>query len=49
MVILLGVIVMTVLLAYFGGRIYNWDFKVVYGGVLKKLDEIIADMEELRN
>jgi hypothetical protein len=37
------------LLSYIGGRIYNWDLKVVYGGVLRKLDEIIADMEELRN
>lgn len=47
--IFLGVILMMVLLSYLGGRIYNWDLKVVYGGVLRKLDEIIADMEELRN
>lgn len=47
--IILGVIVLMALLAYLGGRIYNWDLKVVYGGVLEKLDEIIADMEELRN
>lgn len=47
--IILGVIVLMILLAYLGGRIYNWDLKVVYGGVLEKLDEIIADMEELRN
>lgn len=44
-----GVILMMVLLSYLGGRLYNWDLKVVYGGLLKKLDEIIADMEELRN
>jgi hypothetical protein len=37
-----------VLLSFLGGRIYNWDLKVVYGGVLRKLDEIIADMEKLR-
>jgi len=47
-VVVLGFILVTVFLAYFGGRIYNWDLKIVYGGVLKKLDEIIADMEELR-
>lgn len=47
--IILGVILLMVLLSYIGGKIYNWDLKVVYGGVLKKLDEIIADMEELRN
>jgi len=47
--IIIGMILMMVLLSYLGGRIYNWDFKVLYGGVLRKLDEIIADMEELRN
>jgi hypothetical protein len=47
--IILGVILMMGLLSYIGGRIYDWDLKVVYGGVLRKLDEIIADMEELRN
>lgn len=36
------------LLAFFGGRIYNWDVNIVYGRVLKKLEELIADMEELR-
>jgi len=46
---LLGGILVIVLLAYFGGRIYKWDLNIVYGRVLKKLDEIIADMEELRN
>jgi len=46
---LLGGILVMVLLAYFGGRIYKWDLNIVYGRVLKKLDEIIADMEELRN
>lgn len=47
--IILGVILMMFLLTSLGGRIYNWDLKVVYGGVLRKLEEIIADMEELRN
>jgi hypothetical protein len=46
---LLGGILVLVLLAYFGGRIYQWDLNIVYGRVLKKLDEIIADMEDLRN
>lgn len=36
------------LLAFFGGKIYRWDLNIVYGRVIKKLDEIIADMEELR-
>ena len=46
---LLGGILVIALLAFFGGKIYRWDLNIVYGRVLKKLDEIIADMEELRN
>lgn len=46
---ILGVVSIMGLLAYFGGRIYNWDINMVYGGLLRKLDEIIQDMEELRN
>ena len=46
---LLGGILVVVLLFYFGGKIYKWDLNIVYGRILKKLDEIIADMEELRN
>lgn len=45
---LAGVLVIA-LLAFFGGKIYRWDLNIVYGRVLKKLDEIIADMEELRD
>ena len=37
------------LLVYFGGKIYRWDLNVVYGRVLRKLEEIIKDMEELRD
>jgi hypothetical protein len=46
--LIIGVVLMMALLSYFGARIYIWDLKVVYGGVLRKLNEIIADMEELR-
>lgn len=45
----LGGILAIILLAYFGGRIYQWDLNLVYGRVLKKLEEILTDMEELRN
>jgi len=46
---LLSAILVTGLLAYFGGVIYTLDFNIVYGRVLNKLDHIIADMEELQN
>ena len=44
----LGIIFIVILLAVFGGRIYKWDLNIVYGRILKKLDETLADMEELR-
>ncbi|GAA4949923.1 hypothetical protein GCM10023314_24110 [Algibacter agarivorans] len=44
----LTMIAIVVVLAIFGGRIYKWDLKIVYGRILKKLDELIADMEDLR-
>ncbi|MFT5748923.1 MAG: hypothetical protein ACI93S_000170 [Ancylomarina sp.] len=43
-----GLIIITGLLAYFGKRIYKFDVGLVYGRELKKLNELIADMEELR-
>jgi len=46
---ILGLILILFILAFFGGRIYNWDLNIVYGRVLKKLDELIADMEDLRS
>ncbi len=37
-----------VLIYVFGGRIYQWDLNLVYGRVFKKLEELIADIEELK-
>ncbi len=45
---LTGLIIITGVLAYFGKRIYKFDVGLVYGRELKKLDELMADMEELR-
>ena len=44
-----AVLAIAAMMAVFGGRIYKWDVDLVYGRVFKKLDEIIADMEELRS
>ena len=49
---LLAIVFMAVvvgILALFGGKIYMWDVSIVYGRVFKKIDELIADIEELRN
>ena len=44
----LSLIVIMGLLAVFGKRIYKFDVGLVYGRVLRKLDDMLADMEELR-
>lgn len=36
------------LLAYFGGKIGQWDLNLVYGGILIKLKRLLEEMEELR-
>ena len=48
-IFIVGILVIAVAMAVFGGSIYKWDVDLVYGRVFKKLDEIIADMEELRS
>ena len=35
-------------LAFFGGKIGKWDINLVYGGIIKRLDTLLSDMEELR-
>ncbi len=45
---LLGLILVMALLAFSAGGIYKWDLNLVYGRIFKKLESIIADMEELR-
>ena len=48
---LIGLFVMVFILAVlalFGGKIYYWDLNIVYGRVIRKLDELISDMEDLR-
>lgn len=45
----LAMIIIVIGLAIFGGRLYLWDLNIVYGRILKKLDELIADMEDLRD
>jgi hypothetical protein len=40
--------VATLLMFYFSDRIYKWDVRLMYGGVLDKLKETITEMEELK-
>ncbi|WP_162343910.1 hypothetical protein [Cyclobacterium salsum] len=48
---LIGLVLMgllTLLMVYFSDKIYQWDVRLVYGRVFKKLEETIAEMEQLR-
>ncbi|MCX2679008.1 hypothetical protein OOZ15_03560 [Galbibacter sp. EGI 63066] len=46
---ILGAIIYAGLFGVFAGAVFRYDVKIIYGRVLKKLDEIIADMEDLRS
>jgi len=49
---LIGIVILLlvlVLLAFFGGRIYKWDLNIVYGRIFKKLEELMTDIESLRS
>tara|TARA_R110001583_G_scaffold49099_1_gene153767 strand:+ start:27897 stop:28538 length:642 start_codon:yes stop_codon:yes gene_type:complete len=45
---MLPVILIAGLMAVFGDKIYNFDVNLIYGRIFRKLNEIIADIEELR-
>jgi hypothetical protein len=49
LVLLIAALIIIGLLALFGGQIGKYDLNLVYGRILKRLDDTLADMEELRN
>ncbi|MFK5890803.1 MAG: hypothetical protein QM486_08740 [Flavobacteriaceae bacterium] len=44
----LAFFIIIILLAFFGAKIGEWDLKIGYGRILKRLETLLADMEELR-
>jgi len=44
---IIGGLLIIAILAFFGGRIYEWDLKIVYGRIFKKLEELMMDIENL--
>ncbi len=49
---LIGIIALVFLLgflAFIGGKLYLFEMNAIYGKEISKLDELITDMEELRN
>ena len=45
---IIAAVIIIGILAYFGGKIGEWDLKLGYGRILKRLDTLVADMDELR-
>ncbi|MBK5272655.1 MAG: hypothetical protein JJE22_16770, partial [Bacteroidia bacterium] len=46
---ILGILLLAILMAVFAGKIYKKELCMMYGREFKKLEEIIADLEELRS
>jgi len=49
LIVIVVIIIIVGILAFFGGRIHQWDLNLVYGRIFKKLEELIADIESLRS
>jgi hypothetical protein len=47
--ILVALALLTLIVAKYAEAFYRLDLNIVYGRQFKKLEELIADMEELRN
>jgi hypothetical protein len=47
-IIIAMVLTIAAALALLGGKIYNLDVKLIYGNTFKKIEELIADLEELK-
>ena len=45
----LAAVACTGIIALTAPVLYRFDMQLVYGNVMKKLDEILTDIEELRN
>ncbi|MBT34042.1 MAG: hypothetical protein CMO01_30635 [Thalassobius sp.] len=43
----IGISVITALLAFFADKIYRWDFNIVYGTLMSKIEDILQDMKAL--
>lgn len=48
LVLIVVVVAMTIVVDLLGGRLFDLDVSTVYRNVFKKLDEMVAEMEELR-
>jgi hypothetical protein len=47
MILITGIAAMTIVVELFGGKIFDFDLSTVYRHVFRKLDEMVAEMDEL--
>lgn len=40
--------ILMLMMIYFSDKIYQWDVRLIYGGIFNKLEETIAEMEKLK-
>ena len=48
LVLIVGVVAMAIVVELLGGVIFDFDVNTVYRSVFTKLDQMVAEMEELR-
>lgn len=48
LIVLFAVFIIAAGLFYLGKKIYLWDLRLGYGNILKRIDDLISDIEELR-
>jgi hypothetical protein len=48
LILIVGVVVMAIVVELLGGVIFDFDVNTAYRNVFRKLDEMVAEMEELR-
>jgi hypothetical protein len=48
LILIAGVVAMAIVVELFGGVIFDFDVNIGYRNVFRKLDEMVAEMEELR-
>lgn len=49
---IIGIIIILFIIglsAFFGGKIYLWDMNLIYGGIFKKLEKLITEIDELNS
>jgi hypothetical protein len=48
LIVIAGVVLLGIVVDLLGGVIFDFDVNTVYRNVFRKLDEMLAEMEELR-